>query len=65
MKAKQIDKKTTVEKLVQWESEHYGHSLNLTKLMIALDMPDWEKTLKKVCKLAGIPIVYNEIEMPE
>ena len=40
MKAKQIDKKTTVEKLVQWESEHYGHSLNLTKLMIALDMPD-------------------------
>lgn len=59
MKKKSVNKKASLQKIIDWGNRSIGHSINTEKLNEAMAKPDWEKTLIKMAKFCDVDVVYN------
>lgn len=59
MSKKQINKKATIQNIIDWGNRSIGHSINMSRFNEEMEKPSWEKMLKKIARFCNVEIVYN------
>ena len=54
-----INKKATIQKILDWGNKSRGHVININKLNQAMEQPDWEEKLKEMAEFCKTEIVYE------
>jgi hypothetical protein len=56
---KKINKKATIQNIMDWAGRSIGHSINVKKFNAAMEKPDWETSLKEIANGCKVEIVYE------